>query len=60
MTKVGNGLSADRANWKFNGKIVDLFDDHISKSVPLYEEGHDLICDMSDFFIKIGCFVNIK
>jgi|TARA_B110000503_G_scaffold5724_1_gene7903 tRNA (cmo5U34)-methyltransferase len=62
MTKVGNGLSADRANWKFNGKIVDLFDDHISKSVPLYEEGHDLICDMSDFFIKpdslcyeVGC-----
>ncbi|MFT7267739.1 MAG: tRNA (cmo5U34)-methyltransferase, partial [Porticoccus sp.] len=38
------------------------FDDHISKSVPLYEEGHDLICDMSDFFIKpdslcyeVGC-----
>jgi tRNA (cmo5U34)-methyltransferase len=62
MTKVGNGLSADRANWKFNGKIVDLFDDHISKSVPLYEEGHDLICDISDFFIKpdslcyeVGC-----
>ena len=62
MTKVGDGLPADRANWKFNGKIVDLFDDHISKSVPLYEEGHDLICDMSDFFIKpdslcyeVGC-----
>ncbi len=62
MTKVGDGLPADRANWKFNGEIVDSFDDHISKSVPLYEEGHDLICDMSDFFIKpdslcyeVGC-----
>ena len=62
MTKVGDGLPADRANWKFNGEVVDLFDDHISRSVPLYEEGHDLICDMSDFFIKpdslcyeVGC-----
>jgi tRNA (cmo5U34)-methyltransferase len=41
---------------------VDSFDKHIAKSVPLYEEGHNLICDMSDFFIKpkslcyeIGC-----
>jgi tRNA (cmo5U34)-methyltransferase len=48
MTKVGDGLPADRANWKFNGEVVDLFDDHIS--------------DMSDFFIKpdslcyeVGC-----
>jgi tRNA (cmo5U34)-methyltransferase len=62
MTKVGDGLPADRANWKFNGEVVDLFDDHISRSVPLYKEGHDLICDMSDFFIKpdslcyeVGC-----
>ena len=62
MTKVGDGLPADRANWKFNGEVVDVFDDHISRSVPLYEEGHDLICDMSDFFIKpdslcyeVGC-----
>ena len=54
MTKVGDGLPADRANWKFNGEVVDLFDDHISRSVPLYKEGHDLICDMSDFFIKPG------
>ncbi len=62
MTKVGDGLPADRANWKFNGEVVDLFDDHISRSVPLYKEAHDLICDMSDFFIKpdslcyeVGC-----
>ena len=62
MTKMKDSLPANRANWKFNGEVVELFDKHISRSVPLYKEGHDLICDMSDFFIKpdslcyeIGC-----
>jgi len=57
-----DSFPANRANWKFNGEVVELFDKHISRSVPLYKEGHDLICDMSDFFIKpdslcyeIGC-----
>ena len=52
MKKLDAELPAERANWKFNGKLVDSFDAHISRSVPLYKEGHDLICDMSDFFIK--------
>ena len=62
MSSVGDGLNADRGNWKFSGSTVDSFDDHVSKSVPLYNEGHELICDISDFFIKensicyeIGC-----
>ena len=28
------------------------FDKHISSSVPLYKEGHELITSLSDFFIK--------
>ena len=62
MKKVSATLPLERANWTFNGKLVDSFDAHISRSVPLYKEGHVLICDMSDFFIKpnsicyeIGC-----
>ena len=62
MPTVGDNLNADRANWKFSGDTVDSFDEHVSKSVPLYNEGHELICDISDFFIKptsicyeIGC-----
>jgi len=52
MSDVGDGVSAGPGNWKFSGDAVDAFDDHVSKSVPLYNEGHELICDMSDFFIK--------
>ena len=45
-------IQAERGNWKFSGKTPKGFDEHVRKSVPLYQEGHDLICDMSDFFVK--------
>lgn len=61
-TSVGDSIHAERGNWKFSGETTRTFDDHVSKSVPLYREGHDLICDLSDFFVKsdsvvyeIGC-----
>ena len=62
MTKLEDGITADRADWKFGGDTPKSFDTHVSKSVPLYDEGHNLICDLSDFFVKtdsvvyeIGC-----
>lgn len=62
MSDVGDGINADRGNWKFGGETTKSFDEHVSKSVPLYIEGHDLICDVSDFFVKndssvyeVGC-----
>lgn len=54
MTKVGDGLRLDPANWKFSGEVAQNFDAHVSKSVPLYAMGHDLVCDLSDFFVKPG------
>lgn len=48
---VGDSISADNANWTFGGSVADTFDGHVSKSVPLYNEGHDLICRLSDFFL---------
>ena len=39
MTNVGDGLSADKGNWKFNGSVVDSFDDHVSaQQQPRSEE----------------------
>lgn len=50
------------ANWKFSGDIVQEFDQHILSSVPLYEKGHTLISNLSDFFLsnnslcyELGC-----
>ena len=60
--KVGNNIIAENANWSFEGDVANSFDDHVSNSVPLYNEGHWLIKNLSDFFLKkdsvcydIGC-----
>lgn len=52
MKSVGDNIQADRAAWTFGGDVAETFDSHVSKSVPLYYEGHNLICGVSDFFIK--------
>lgn len=60
--QTGDGILADSARWTFSGETFRSFDDHVSKSVPLYHEGHKLVEDLSDFFIQddsivyeIGC-----
>ena len=62
MSTVGDGLKADNANWKFGSKVAENFDSHARKSIPRYSEGHELITNLSDFFItsnsvsyEIGC-----
>jgi tRNA (cmo5U34)-methyltransferase len=62
MGRVGDRLQAENGSWSFGDETVKTFDDHVSKSVPLYANGHDLVCALSDFFIKpdstayeIGC-----
>jgi len=59
---AGDGIETYIAGWRFAGDSVKNFDEHIGRSVPLYSEGHQLICDASDFFVKrnsvvydIGC-----
>jgi tRNA (cmo5U34)-methyltransferase len=54
-------ISQHNAGWTFEN-ISASFDEHILKSIPLYCEGHQLVCYYSDFFLKpdsvvydIGC-----
>jgi tRNA (cmo5U34)-methyltransferase len=54
MSGVGDGLKADNANWNFKGEVARSFDDHVSKSVPLYNESHQLVCNLSDYFMSHG------
>ncbi|GIK98952.1 MAG: carboxy-S-adenosyl-L-methionine synthase [Alphaproteobacteria bacterium] len=57
MAGVGDGLAAGNASWSFGGAVAEHFDEHVSKSVPLYREGHALTCALSDFFVKPGSTV---
>ena len=49
---VGENIIAKNASWSFGKKVPKNFTKHISKSVPFYLEGHEIICDLSDFFLK--------
>lgn len=49
--KVGQNIETDRASWTFDGGVADTFVDHVRQSVPLYDEGHDLVCQISDYFV---------
>jgi len=46
---VGHDIEVENAGWTFGGNTPDTFVDHIRQSVPLYEEGHSLTCQLSDF-----------
>jgi tRNA (cmo5U34)-methyltransferase len=59
---VGDGIAASNAAWSFGGDTPKQFDDHVTRSVPRYDDGHELVVDLSDFFVKpdsicyeIGC-----
>jgi tRNA (cmo5U34)-methyltransferase len=54
MGSVGDGLEAGNARWSFGGQAAQQFDEHVLKSVPMYAEGHQIICDLSDFFLSEG------
>lgn len=48
---VGHNIDVENAGWTFGGKTPETFVEHIRQSVPLYEEGHDLTCQLSDYFV---------
>lgn len=66
---VGNKIKVKEASWNFKGNVPKNFDLHVSRSVPLYFQTHDIGLKLSDFFVQekskvidIGCstgtFVN--
>ncbi|MGZ2749381.1 methyltransferase domain-containing protein [Burkholderia stagnalis] len=48
--KVGHDIDVAPASWTFTGNVADTFVDHVRRSVPYYDAGHDLVCQLSDFF----------
>lgn len=55
--KVDKNITADNSSWTFQGDVSKKFSKHVKKSVPFYEEGHNLISHISDFFIHDDSFV---
>ena len=62
MSGVGENLDAERGQWNFKDINHNNFEDHVTKSVPVYEIGQQYISFLSDYFVKsnsnlyyIGC-----
>ncbi|HYD95021.1 MAG TPA: methyltransferase domain-containing protein [Noviherbaspirillum sp.] len=51
---VGDGIVSENASWSFGGETAKHFEQHVSKSVPYYAAGHELVLSVSDFFVKDG------
>ena len=51
---VGQSISVADSRWNFGGSVADTFEDHIGKSVPFYRRGHEVIAQLSDFFLYNG------
>ena len=49
--KIDDNIDAQNAAWTFKGIEKD-FENHIRKSIPLYDYGHDIVCSYSDFFLS--------
>ena len=67
MSNLGDGISLSKiGRWTFSESTPDVFDSHVQKSVPLYLEGHQIICDILPHFIKsssliidVGCSTGV-
>ena len=54
---VGDNIRSTDASWTFGGEVPRTFDSHVGRSVPLYQEGHNLINALSDYFLSDGSVV---
>ena len=55
MSRIDEGIeNQSEANWRFNTEVVKVFDSHVRKSVPMYDEFHSMIADLSQWFIEEG------
>ena len=51
----GDDIKTQNSDWNFTNKdVVNSFDSHVQKSIPLYQQAQDLLIIMSDFFIHDG------
>ena len=51
MKKVGDNIKSSVGAFNFSGSVYKKFEKHVSKSVPFYNMGHNLICKLSSFFL---------
>jgi tRNA (cmo5U34)-methyltransferase len=54
---AGDGIKSSTAEWKFSTEVAKNFNNHVIKSVPYYQETHQLAVEISDWFVHENCKV---
>lgn len=49
---IDNGVNSEKANWKFDKQVTNIFESHVRKSVPMYDEFHKTVADLSEWFVE--------
>lgn len=59
---IDNNIGFENSNFSFDKNVSNIFDSHVRKSVPMYDEFQNIITSLSDWFVKnntniydIGC-----
>lgn len=50
--KRGEPTGTPRHRWSFDDPVASGFEEHARCSIPLYELGHELIVELSDYFVS--------
>ena len=50
--EVGQNINTKVGSWNFGDSVPDNFVEHAKMSIPMYSQGHELILDLSEFFVK--------
>tara|TARA_B100000989_G_scaffold287818_1_gene257828 strand:- start:1612 stop:2307 length:696 start_codon:yes stop_codon:yes gene_type:complete len=45
-------ILSKNASWNFKNQVPKRFSHHIKKSIPFYKDMHNMVCELSDFFLK--------
>jgi tRNA (cmo5U34)-methyltransferase len=51
-TTVDGDLEQTEGEWTFDQSVAEQFDEHVRKSIPLYEEVQTRVVKLSDWFLK--------
>ena len=51
LQSVGDSIEAPRSAWSFGGAVPETFEEHVRRSVPGYDAGHEMVLQISDFFV---------
>ena len=54
---IDAGITAKRSAWAFSAEVAAAFPEHARRSIPYYQDGHELICYLSDFFVAADSVV---